>query len=75
MNVSINFTRNELASLAHSFYTCLKHKLMHQLYSSALYSYLGLCCMLVWPARHFPPLPFYMLRCMHDVGFSLVITF
>ena len=29
-------TRNELASLAHSFYTCLKHQLMHQLYSSAL---------------------------------------
>ena len=30
------FTRNELASLAHSFYTCLKHQLMHQLYSLAL---------------------------------------
>ena len=29
-------TRNELASFAHSFYTCLKHQLMHQLYSSAL---------------------------------------
>ena len=26
-------TRNELASLAHSYYTCLKHQLMHQLYS------------------------------------------
>ena len=29
-------TRNELASFAHSFYTCLKHQLMHHLYSSAL---------------------------------------
>ena len=26
----IYVTRNELASLAHSFYTCLKHQLMHQ---------------------------------------------
>ena len=26
-------TRNELASLAHSYYICLKHQLMHQLYS------------------------------------------
>ena len=32
----IMHTRNELASLAHSFYTCLKHQLMHQLYSSVL---------------------------------------
>ena len=24
-----NITRNELASLAHSFYTCLKHQLIH----------------------------------------------
>ena len=33
------YTRNELVSLAHSFYTCLKHHLiigMRQLYSSAL---------------------------------------
>ena len=35
-NNVIYSTRNELASLAHSFYTCLKHQLMHQLYSSAL---------------------------------------
>ena len=36
----INYSvyKYELASLAHSFYmyTCLKHQLMHQLYSSAL---------------------------------------
>ena len=30
--LSLAFTRNELASLAHSFYTCLKHQLMHLLY-------------------------------------------
>ena len=34
--IIILYTRNELALLAHSFYTCLKHHLMHQLYSSAL---------------------------------------
>ena len=27
--LSIEYTRNELALLAHSFYTCLKHQLMH----------------------------------------------
>ena len=32
----IIITRNELASLTHSFCTCLKHQLVHQLYSSAL---------------------------------------
>ena len=36
MKIIRYITRNELASLAHSFYTCLKHQLMHQLYSSAL---------------------------------------
>ena len=36
-NIIIVITRNELASLAHPFYTCLKHQLMHQLlYSSSL---------------------------------------
>ena len=36
-NTIFIYTRNELASLAHSFYTCLKHQLMHQqlLYSSS----------------------------------------
>ena len=34
--IIINNTRNELTSFAHSFYTCLKHHLMHQLYSSVL---------------------------------------
>ena len=28
--------KNERAKRAHSYYTCLKHQLMHQLYSSAL---------------------------------------
>ena len=37
-NYTIEYTRNELASLAHSFYTRLKHLAAnaHQLYSSAL---------------------------------------
>ena len=54
-------TRNELASLAHSFYTCLKHQLMHhdQLYTPQVY--LGICCMHV-----------VGLCCMHDVGSSVV---
>ena len=29
VDIIIIYTRNELASLAHSFYTCLKHQLIH----------------------------------------------
>ena len=58
----IFYTRNELASLAHSFYTCLKHQLIHLTIIVLLRSiYLGF--LVVWS---FIPRDTFILSKIHD---------